>query len=243
VIELEDIWRTYRMGGEELHALAGVDLVVPDGEHLAVMGPSGSGKSTLLNVIGLLDTATGGRYRLDGREVTALDDGERSALRQSAIGFVFQSYHLVPRLDARANVELPMLFAGVPRAERRGRAEAALERVGLADRMHHRPAELSGGQRQRVCVARAIVMEPRLLLADEPTGNLDSASGARVLELLDELCAAGLTLIVVTHDPAVARRADRVIVLDDGRLVRQLEGSAVVDLAQLFAGLGAGAKG
>jgi putative ABC transport system ATP-binding protein len=242
VIELEDVWRTYRMGGEELHALAGVDLDVPAGEHLAVMGPSGSGKSTLLNVVGLLDTATRGRYRLDGREVTSLDDDERSALRREAIGFVFQSYHLVPRLDALGNVALPMVFAGVPRAERLERAEAALERVGLADRMHHRPAELSGGQRQRVCVARATVMGPRLLLADEPTGNLDSASGARVLELLDELNDAGLTLIVVTHDPAVARRADRVIVLDDGRLVRQLAGREVVDLAQLFAGLGGGAK-
>ncbi len=242
MIELEDVWRTYRMGGEELHALAGVDLDVPAGEHLAVMGPSGSGKSTLLNVVGLLDTATRGRYRLDGREVTSLDDDERSALRREAIGFVFQSYHLVPRLDALGNVALPMVFAGVPRAERLERAEAALERVGLADRMHHRPAELSGGQRQRVCVARATVMGPRLLLADEPTGNLDSASGARVLELLDELNDAGLTLIVVTHDPAVARRADRVIVLDDGRLVRQLAGREVVDLAQLFAGLGGGAK-
>ena len=238
MIELQGIWRTYRMGGEELHALADVDLTIGAGEHVAVMGPSGSGKSTLLNVIGLLDRATAGRYLLDGREVTDLDDAELSHVRQQRIGFVFQSYHLVPRFDAVGNVELPMVFAGVPRKERRERAEAALERVGLADRRHHKPAEMSGGQRQRVAIARSTIMQPSVLLADEPTGNLDSKSGTAVLELLDEMNAAGLTLIVVTHDPAVARRADRVIVLDDGRLVREVKGEAVVDLQQLFAGLG-----
>jgi putative ABC transport system ATP-binding protein len=240
VIELGDVWRTYRMGEEELHALAGVDLTIRDGEHVAVMGPSGSGKSTLLNVIGLLDRATKGRYLLDGRDVTDLDDAELSHVRQQRIGFVFQSYHLVPRFDAVGNVELPMVFAGVPKKERRARAEAALERVGLADRRHHRPAELSGGQRQRVAIARSTIMNPSVLLADEPTGNLDSKSGTAVLDLLDEMNAAGLTLVVVTHDPAVARRADRVIVLDDGRLVREVRGEAVVDLQQLFAGLGEG---
>ena len=238
MIELQGIWRTYRMGGEELHALADVDLTIGAGEHVAVMGPSGSGKSTLLNVIGLLDRATAGRYLLDGREVTDLDDAELSHVRQQRIGFVFQSYHLVPRFDAVGNVELPMVFAGVPRKERRERAEAALERVGLADRRHHKPAEMSGGQRQRVAIARSTIMQPSVLLADEPTGNLDSKSGTAILELLDEMNAAGLTLIVVTHDPAVARRADRVIVLDDGRLVREVKGEAVVDLQQLFAGLG-----
>ncbi len=238
MIELQGIWRTYRMGGEELHALADVDLTIRAGEHVAVMGPSGSGKSTLLNVIGLLDRATAGRYLLEGREVTDLDDAELSHVRQQRIGFVFQSYHLVPRFDAVGNVELPMVFAGVPRRERRERAEAALERVGLADRRHHKPAEMSGGQRQRVAIARSTIMQPSVLLADEPTGNLDSKSGTAVLELLDEMNAAGLTLIVVTHDPAVARRADRVIVLDDGRLVREVKGEAVVDLQQLFAGLG-----
>lgn len=238
MIELQGIWRTYRMGGEELHALADVDLTIEAGEHVAVMGPSGSGKSTLLNVIGLLDRATAGRYLLEGREVTDLDDAELSHVRQQRIGFVFQSYHLVPRFDAVGNVELPMVFAGVPRKERRERAEAALESVGLADRRHHKPSELSGGQRQRVAIARSTIMHPSVLLADEPTGNLDSKSGTAILELLDEMNAAGLTLVVVTHDPAVARRADRVIVLDDGRLVREVKGEAVVDLQQLFAGLG-----
>jgi putative ABC transport system ATP-binding protein len=238
VIRLEKIWRTYEMGEEKLHALADIDLVIERGEHVAIMGPSGSGKSTLLNVIGLLDRATAGRFELDGRDVTDLDDDELSAVRQKQIGFVFQSYHLVPRLDAVGNVELPMIFAGVPRKERRERALAALEAVGMSNRKHHRPSELSGGQRQRVGIARSTIMAPTVLLADEPTGNLDSASGNQVLELLDGMNREGLTLLVVTHDPAVARRAGRVLVLGDGRLVRQWKGSDVVDLAQLFAGTG-----
>jgi len=237
VIRLRDIWRTYRMGEEELHALREIDLDIPAGEHVAIMGPSGSGKSTLLNVIGLLDRATRGRYELEGRDVTDLSDDELSAVRQSRIGFVFQSYHLVSRLDALGNVELPMIFAGVGRRERRERARAALEAVGMADRASHRPSELSGGQRQRVAVARSTVMGPAVLLADEPTGNLDSRSGSQVLELLSGMNAEGLTLVVVTHDPAVARRADRVLVLGDGRLVRQWRGEEVVDLAQLFEGV------
>ena len=237
MIRLAKIWRTYHMGEEELHALADIDLEIESGEHVAIMGPSGSGKSTLLNIIGLLDRATAGRYELDGRDVTDLSDDELSAVRQTRIGFVFQSYHLVPRLDATGNVELPMVFAGVPRKERRERALAALEAVGMSDRKRHRPAELSGGQRQRVAIARSTIMGPAVLLADEPTGNLDSTSGGQVLELLDRMNREGLTLIVVTHDPAVARRADRVIVLEDGRLAREFQGSEVVDLAQLFGSL------
>jgi len=234
VIELQGIWRTYRMGDEELHALADVDLTIRDGEHVAIMGPSGSGKSTLLNVIGLLDRATAGRYSLDGRDVTDLSDRELSDVRQSRIGFVFQSYHLVSRLDAVGNVELPMVFAGVPRKERRERAMTALKHVGLGDRVHHKPSEMSGGQCQRVAVARATIMKPTVLLADEPTGNLDSVAGQQVLNILGDLNRQGLTLVVVTHDPAVARLADRVIVLTDGRLVREWKGSDVVDLGQLF---------
>jgi len=237
MIELTDIWRTYHMGEEELHALAGIELGIGAGEHVAIMGPSGSGKSTLLNVLGLLDRATRGEYILDGRPVTDLTDDELSRVRQQRIGFVFQSYHLVGRLDALANVELPMIFAGVGRKERRERAGNALEAVGLSDRLHHRPSELSGGQRQRVAIARATVLGPGLLLADEPTGNLDSTSGRQVLELLDEMSGEGLTLVVVTHDPNVARRADRVLVLGDGRLVREWKGDEVVDLEQLFSGV------
>ena len=235
MIELEHVWRTYHMGEEELHALADVCETIERGEHVAIVGPSGSGKSTLLNVLGCLDRATSGTYRLAGREVETLSDAELSRLRQREIGFVFQSYHLVPRLDAAGNVELPMIFAGVPRAERRRRVAAALEAVGISDRAHHRPAELSGGQRQRTAIARATILQPGLLLADEPTGNLDSASGRQVLDLLDEMNRDGLTLIVVTHDPTVARRADRVLILGDGRIVSRMAGSEVTSLAQLIA--------
>lgn len=237
MIELEHVWRTYAMGGGELHALADVTETVAAGEHVAIMGPSGSGKSTLLNLVGCLDRPTRGTYRLDGRDVGTLGDRELSLVRQQEIGFVFQSYHLVARLDAQANVELPMVFAGVPRAERRRRVAVALEAVGLADRARHRPAEMSGGQRQRVAIARATVMGPRILLADEPTGNLDSVSGRQVLELLEQMNAGGLTLVIVTHDPGVARRAHRALILGDGRIVKRLDGAEVTDLAQLFAGV------
>jgi putative ABC transport system ATP-binding protein len=235
MIELEHVWRTYVMGEEELHALADLSERFERGEHVAIMGASGSGTSTLLNVVGLLDRPTAGSYRLDGREVASLDDVERSRLRQREIGFVFQTFHLVPRLDAAQNVELPLVFAGVPRAERRERVDRALAAVGLTDRARHKPAELSGGQRQRVAIARATIQGPRILLADEPTGNLDSSSGQQVLAMLEEMNRAGLTLLVVTHDPAVARRAQRVIVLGDGRILRRLRGEEVTDLAQLFA--------
>jgi putative ABC transport system ATP-binding protein len=227
VIRLEGVSRTFSVGGQAVHALADVTEEVRAGEHVAIMGPSGSGKSTLLNILGCLDRPTAGSYRLDGREVGRLEDEELTRVRRHLVGFVFQTFHLVPRLTAAANVELPMVFAGVPRTEREERAAAALDAVGLRERAAHRPNELSGGERQRVAIARATIMGPRLLLADEPTGNLDRASGRQVLDLLDRMNGAGLTLIVVTHDPGVARRADRVTILTDGRIVRRLAGADI----------------
>ena len=222
MIRLEHVARVFPVGDTEVRALDDVSEHVAPGEHVAIMGPSGSGKSTLLNVIGCLDRPTAGRYVLDGREVSGLDDAELTLVRREVIGFVFQSFHLVPRLTAAENVELPMVFAGIPRDERRARVTAGLQAIGLAPRMDHRPDQLSGGERQRVAIARAMVMRPRLLLADEPTGNLDSRSGQQVLELLDRLNADGLTLVVVTHDANVARRAGRVILMRDGRIVRRV---------------------
>ena len=219
MIELASVSRTFQVGGEEVHALADIDLTVAAGEHLAIIGPSGSGKSTLLNILGLLDRPTIGTYRLDGDDVSALTDGERTRLRREAIGFVFQFFHLVPRLTAVDNVALPMVFAGIPRGERQARAAAALEQMGLAGRAAHRPDQLSGGERQRVAIARATVMGPRLLLADEPTGNLDSTAGRQVLDLLEGMNRDGLTLVVITHDPEIAGRAHRHITLRDGRIV------------------------
>jgi putative ABC transport system ATP-binding protein len=221
VIELDRLSRTFEVGGEPVHALVEVTETIERGEHLAIMGPSGSGKSTLLNLIGCLDRPTSGSYRFDGREVAGLDEHELDVIRQSGIGFIFQAFHLVPRLDARENVELPMIFAGVPRADRRDKANAALSAVGLEPRAEHRPSELSGGERQRLAIARAVAMRPSVLLADEPTGNLDSRSGGAVLDLLEALNDDGLTLLVVTHDPRVAGRADRVLILADGRIVRR----------------------
>jgi len=223
VIELERISRTFEIGGEPVHALVEVSETVRAGEHLAIMGPSGSGKSTLLHILGCLDRPTAGSYRFEGREVAGLDEHELDEIRQNRIGFVFQAFHLVPRLDARGNVELPMIFAGVPRRERRDKADRALAAVGLSHRADHRPSELSGGERQRLAIARAISMHPSMLLADEPTGNLDSRSGNVVLDLMDRLNDEGLTLIVVTHDPRVARRADRILILADGRVANRVE--------------------
>ena len=234
MIRLEDVWRTYEIGGEELHALRAVTEDIANGEHVAIMGPSGSGKSTLLNIVGCLDSPTRGHYQLDGREVASLDSDELAHVRLNRIGFIFQSFHLVPRLSALENVELPMVFAGIPIAERRKRAGAALEAVGLSPWARHRPSELSGGQKQRVAISRATIMNPDLLLADEPTGNLDTRSGAQVLSLLDHLNEQGKTLLVVTHDPNVARRADRVLVLRDGEIIRRVEAKNVKDLATLF---------
>jgi putative ABC transport system ATP-binding protein len=224
LIRLEALTRLYDQGGLSVAALAGVSLVIHRGEHLAIMGPSGSGKSTLMNLIGLMDRPSSGSYLLNGLEVGSLDDDtERSRIRGREIGFVFQNFNLLARQNALENVELPLVYQGVPAAERRERALKALERVGLTDRLDHRPTELSGGQRQRVAVARALVTEPSLLLADEPTGNLDSRTGQDILALFQELHDQGNTLLVVTHDPAVADRARRIIHLKDGRVEKDVQ--------------------
>jgi putative ABC transport system ATP-binding protein len=219
VIDLQQVTKTYGSGETAVHALAGVDLVIERGEYVAVMGASGSGKSTLMNIIGCLDTGSTGRYLLDGVDVRRLVDRQLSWVRNRKIGFVFQSFNLIPRTSALRNVELPLAYAGVPAAERRERALAALDRVGLSDRVYHQPSELSGGQQQRVAVARAIATDPVLLLADEPTGALDSRSTAEVLALFDELAAEGRTLVVITHEDEVARHARRAIRMTDGRIV------------------------
>jgi len=234
MIRLEGISRSFDLGGRPVHALVDVTETIGAGEHVAIVGPSGSGKSTLLNLLGCLDRPTAGRYELEGRDVARLTETELDTVRRDKIGFVFQAFHLVARLSAAENVELPMLFAGTGRRERRDRALAALEAVGLADRADHRPDQLSGGERQRVALARATVLEPAILLADEPTGNLDTASGAQVLDLLDRMNDRGLTLVVVTHDPYVARRADRLLVLVDGRIVRRIAADRVHSLEELF---------
>ena len=221
MIELEKISRTYVVGDRPVHALRDVTLTFPGGDYVSVMGPSGSGKSTLLNVLGCLDRPDGGSYRLDGREVARLSEVERTLLRRHRIGFVFQTFHLVPRLTALGNVELPMVFAGVPRSEREARARKALEAVGLTPRAGHRPEQLSGGERQRAALARAVVMGPSILLADEPTGNLDTVSGGEIVRLLESMNAAGLTLVVVTHDPAIGGRARRRVRLVDGAVAEE----------------------
>ncbi|UCE85587.1 MAG: ABC transporter ATP-binding protein [Deltaproteobacteria bacterium] len=225
MIELERVSKIYTIGGRPLHALDAVTENVETGDYVALMGPSGSGKSTLLNILGCLDRPTSGSYHLDGEEVGSLPEAELSRIRSGKIGFVFQVFHLVPRLSAAENVGFPMVFAGIPRAERRERVASALQAVGLADRAEHRPAELSGGERQRVAIARATVMRPQILLADEPTGNLDSAAGRQVMALLEDMHAGGLTLVVVTHDPGIARRARRVLVMRDGRIVERIRGA------------------
>jgi putative ABC transport system ATP-binding protein len=215
-VELSRVARHYRLGGEVVRALDGVDLVVRYGEHVAIVGTSGSGKSTLLQILGCIDAPTAGTYRLDGADVGALSESRLAEVRNRRIGFVFQSFHLLPRASATRNVELPLVYAGVPARERRARAVAALTQVGLADRARHHPEELSGGQRQRVAIARALVSRPALLLADEPTGNLDSRTGAEVLDLFDSLRSPDRALIMVTHDSALARRAQRLVALRNG---------------------------
>lgn len=219
VIEARDLTKVYGRGENRVEALAGMSMNVEPGEWISIVGPSGSGKSTLMNLIGLLDRPTSGAYTLDGRDVSRLRGGELARARRDLIGFVFQSYNLLSRQSALANVELPMIYAGIGRKERRDRALGVLERVGLAGRVHHRPTELSGGQNQRVAIARALVNNPALLLADEPTGNLDTASGAEILDLFAELNASGVTVVVVTHDAEVAARAERMVELRDGRIV------------------------
>ncbi len=216
VIEARKLTKVFGRGEGRVEALSGVSLDVEPGEWVSVVGPSGSGKSTLMNLLGLLDRPTSGSYMLDGREVSDLRGGDLARARRELIGFVFQSYNLLPRQSARKNVELPLVYAGTRGPDRRERALEALEQVGLSDRAGHRPPELSGGQKQRVAIARALVGRPAMLLADEPTGNLDTKSGEGILELFGELNAAGMTLIVVTHDPEVARRGDRVVDIRDG---------------------------
>jgi len=217
-IELENITRIFQLGEATVRALSSVSVTIDAGEYVAIMGPSGSGKSTMLNLLGLLDRPNDGRYRLEGRDVTTLSPDEQAAVRRNRIGFVFQSFHLVPRLTAAENVALPLMLAGVPPEVRRQRVNDALEKVGLTSRAGHRPDELSGGQRQRIAIARAIIMQPAMLLADEPTGNLDRHTGQEVIELLETLNAAGTTLIVVTHDPDLGRRAHRRLTMTDGVL-------------------------
>ncbi len=219
VIDLVDVAKTYRMGNQEVHALRSMTLRIDPGEYVAIIGPSGSGKSTLMNIIGCLDVATSGTYRLAGEDVSAMDEVELPHIRNRRIGFVFQQFNLLPSLSAWRNVELPLIYAGVGRERRKRRAVQALERVGLGERVGHRPGELSGGQQQRVAVARALVGDPDLVLADEPTGNLDSTATADALRLLDELHQQGRTIVLITHENEVAERARRVIRVRDGLLV------------------------
>ena len=228
VIVTRDLKRDYDMGGEVVHALRGVDLAVRRNEYLAIMGPSGSGKSTLMNLIGCLDTPSSGEYWLNGQMVSKMSDDQLARVRNKEIGFVFQTFNLLPRATALHNVELPLVYAGVSAAERKRRATGALERVQLADRMHHRPNELSGGQRQRVAIARALVNDPSILLADEPTGNLDSQTSAEIMNVFEGLAAHGQTVIMVTHEADIAAHARRVVVLRDGVIASDDRRSAFV---------------
>ena len=220
IIRTEDLGKTYRMGSEEIHALRGVNVEIERGEYVAIMGPSGSGKSTLMNLIGCLDTPSSGRYWLNHRLVSDLDDDELATIRNREIGFVFQTFNLLPRATALGNVELPLIYRGIPAGERRELARSALEMVELGDRANHRPNELSGGQRQRVAIARALVNNPSIILADEPTGNLDSTTGAEILKLFSRLHEQGNTMVVVTHEADVAAHAHRILHIRDGQVVK-----------------------
>ncbi len=228
LIDIRDVTKTYEMGAETIvHALDGVSLSIEAGDYVAIMGPSGSGKSTLMNLIGCLDTPSTGSYVLKGREISSMNDDELAQIRNKEIGFIFQTFNLLPRADAVQNVELPLVYSGLARKERKARAEKALDAVGLGTRKHHRPNELSGGQRQRVAIARALVNDPSILLADEPTGNLDSKTGEEILALMDELHHGGNTIILVTHEDELAQHAARVVRLRDGKIVSDVRNQPV----------------
>jgi putative ABC transport system ATP-binding protein len=226
LIETRDLWKTYVMGDEEIHALRGVSIGIERGEYVAIMGPSGSGKSTLMNLVGCLDTPSKGSYLLNNKEVAAMNDDELARIRNEEIGFVFQTFNLLPRATALHNVELPLVYAGVPAKDRQERAKVALQKVELGERMTHRPNELSGGQRQRVAIARALVNNPSILLADEPTGNLDSKTGAEIMQLFERLHKAGNTIVLVTHEPDVAAFAYRAIHIRDGQVENDVKRAA-----------------
>ncbi len=226
LIETRDLWKTYAMGSEEIHALSGISIDIDRGEYVAIMGPSGSGKSTLMNLIGCLDTPTKGTYLLNGKRVGEMNDNELARIRNEEIGFIFQTFNLLPRATALHNVELPLVYAGVSATDREARARGALERVELGDRMMHRPNELSGGQRQRVAIARALVNNPSILLADEPTGNLDSKTGAEIMSLFAKLHMAGNTIVLVTHEADVAAFARRAIHIRDGQVEKDVNRAA-----------------
>ncbi len=219
MIELKQVSRSFMVGDQQVAALRGIDLHIDAGDYVSIMGPSGSGKSTLLNLLGLLDRPSSGTYKLEGGDVTALDDAQQARVRSRKIGFVFQSFHLVPRLTAAMNIELPLILAGMPPAERKARVMALLENYGLVDRADHRPDQLSGGQRQRVAIARATSMHPAVLLADEPTGNLDQTTGKEVINLLEQLVERHVALIMVTHDPVIGGRAKRQLHMVDGQII------------------------
>jgi putative ABC transport system ATP-binding protein len=226
VIRLENVSRVFQVGGESVHALDRATLVVEKGEYVSIMGPSGSGKSTLLNILGLLDRPDEGTYCIDGRDTTALTDDQQATVRRFKIGFIFQFFHLIPRLTAADNVGLPLVLAGVAPHERRHRIDEAMDRFGLASRAGHRPDQLSGGQRQRVAIARAVIMKPTVILADEPTGNLDRTSGDEIIRAIESLREQGMTVLIVTHDPHIGGRAARAIRMVDGRIVSDRKGQA-----------------
>ncbi len=229
MIELEDIYKTYVLGGEEVHALDGVSLTIEDHEFVAIIGASGSGKSTLMNIVGCLDNADGGQYYIDGQNIMDMTEREIGIMRNRKIGFIFQQFNLIPKLNAYENVELPLIYQGVAAKERRERVQEALGKVGLTERMHHRPNQLSGGQQQRVAVARALVTRPTLILADEPTGNLDSKSSGDIMNLIRELHEQGNTIILITHDNQIAANAPRQVQLMDGKIIRDTKGTWSAD--------------